>query len=190
MDKREQILEATADLIAEQGLQDCPMAKVARHAGCGAGTIYRYFSTKEELVQQLYLHLNEKMAYHCLPGLSEAECIRKRFDHFWGSFYQFLRAHPREVCLFDQLWASPVICSELREQGMHTMHEEITRLLDSGKQAGLIKPLADELLLTMTFGSLFTLLKKQLQKPEMFTEPVQLQDLLNMCWDAICVHQP
>jgi len=40
----------------------------------------------------------------------------------------------------------------------------------------------------MTFGSLFTLLKKQLQKPGTFTKPVQLQDLLNMCWDAICVH--
>lgn len=190
MDKREQILEATADLIAEHGLQDCPMAKVAHHAGCGAGTIYRYFSTKDELVQQLYLHLNEKMARHCLQGLETHDSIRNRFDHFWGNFYQYLRAHPREVCLLDQLWASPAICVELREQGMQTMHLEITALLNSGKEAGLIKPLADELLLTMTFGSLFMLLKKQLQKPDLFTEPVMLQDLLNMCWDAICVHQP
>ena len=35
MDKRQQILEATADLIAAQCIQNCPMASVAKHAGCG-----------------------------------------------------------------------------------------------------------------------------------------------------------
>ncbi len=188
MDKREQILEATADLIAEQGLQDCPMADVTRQAGCGAGTIYRYFSTKDELVQQLYLHLSERMANSCLNGMEQQVCIRSRFDHFWGNFYRYMASHPRESCLMDQLWASPAICSELREQSMQRMHDEVTALLHSGKNAGLIKPLADELLLTMTFGSLFTIVKKQLQKPELFPEPVNLQDLLDMCWDAISVH--
>ena len=188
MDKREQILEATANLIAEQGLQDCPMAEVARHAGCGAGTIYRYFSTKDELVQQLYLYLTEKMAGCCLNNMEQQHCIRSRFDHFWGNFYRYLLSNPRESCLMDQLWASPAICSELREQAMQKMHDEITQLLATGKAAGLIKPVADELLLTMTFGSLFTIVKKQLQKPELFTGPVNLQDLLDMCWDAICVH--
>src|SRR5690606_41337084 len=101
------------------------------------------------------LERNDKVSRHCLPGLGDADCIRTRFDRCWGSFYQFLRAHPRAVCLFVQLWASPVICRDLREQGMQTMHQEIIRLLDDGKQAGLIKPPADELLLTMTLGSLF-----------------------------------
>lgn len=190
MDKREQILEATADLIAEQGLQCCPMAKIAQHAGCGAGTIYRHFSTKDELVQQLYLYLTEKMARRCLCNQNLNTSIRAAFDHFWGNFYRFMLDNPRDQGLLEQLWASPAICSTLQEQAMKEMHDQIATLLAKGKEEGQIKPLQDELLLTMTFGSLFNIAKKLKQAPELFSGQIELPDLLDMCWDAICIRQP
>lgn len=187
MDKREQILEATADLIAEQGIQKCPMSSIAKHAGCGAGTIYRYFKTKEELIEQLYLSISEEMAEHSLQDYPADAPVRVRFDHIWGRFYEFLNLSSRNICLLDQLWASPLICEELQHKAMHDIHTEVIKLLENAKESNSIKSIQNELLLTITFGSLFNIARKQQLVPGLFAEKVQVQTLLDMCWDAISV---
>lgn len=187
MDKREQILAATADLIATQGIQNCPMASIAKHAGCGAGTIYRYFKTKEELIEQLYLSISKEMAEYSLQNYPEQASVRVRFDHIWGRFYEFLSLSPRNIGLLDQLWASPLICIELQQKAMKNIHTEVIKLLENAKQSHCIKAIQNELLLTMTFGSLFNIARKQQQVPDFFEEDVEVQTLLDMCWDAISV---
>lgn len=190
MDKREQILQATADLIAEMGLQNCPMAQVAKKAGVGAGTIYRYFETKEELIQQLYLCVCQRMADYCLQNYSAAASIRARFDHILGNFYQFLLSFPRERALLDQLWASPVICTDVQQRSMIEIHGETLDLLADAKAEKVIKPLQNEILLTATFGCVFNIAKKQQQNPVLFPEPIELNVLLDLCWDAIAYTKP
>lgn len=187
-DKRTQILAATADLIAEQGLQCCPMAKVAKYAGVGAGTIYRYFETKEVLIQQVYLDACHKLASICTEGYDIEANIRERFDHIWGRFYKFLLNNPRDLVLLDQLWASPAVGDTAHQQAMTEVHVLTLQLLQDAKCAGAIKPLQNEILLTITFGSLFNIAKKLQQSPSLFTEPVVLPNLLDMCWDAIKSH--
>lgn len=187
MDKREQILEATADLIAAQGIQNCPMASIAKHAGCGAGTIYRYFKTKEELIEQLYLSISKDMAEYSLQNYPEQATVRERFDHIWGRFYEFLSLSSRNICLLDQLWASPLICADMQHRAMSDIHTEVIKLLENAKETNCIKDIQNELLLTMTFGSLFNIARKQQLVPGLFSEEIQVKVLLDMCWDAISV---
>lgn len=183
--KREKILEATADLIVAQGIQNCPMASIAKQAGCGAGTIYRYFNTKEELIEQLYLSISQEMAAYSLDGYQKTATVRACFDHIWGRFYQFLNLTPRNIGLLDQLWASPLICAELQQKAMTDIHTEVIALLTRAKESNCIKVIQNELLLTITFGSLFNIARKQQLIPEFFEEKVEVQTLLDMCWDAI-----
>lgn len=183
--KREKILEATADLIVAQGIQNCPMASIAKQAGCGAGTIYRYFSTKEELIEQLYLSISERMAEYSLENYEKTATVRACFDHIWGRFYEFLSQTPRNIALLDQLWASPLICADLQQKAMTDIHTEVIALLKRAKASNCIKDIQNELLLTMTFGSLLNIARKQQLIPESFEEEVQVQTILDMCWDAI-----
>jgi len=48
-DKRDDIVQAALELIAENGFHGAPMAMIADRAGVGAGTIYRYFENKDLL---------------------------------------------------------------------------------------------------------------------------------------------
>lgn len=48
MDKRDEIIRAAKELIAEHGFHGAPMARVAEEAGVAAGTIYRYFESKDD----------------------------------------------------------------------------------------------------------------------------------------------
>ena len=49
---RQRILEAAADCFAESGLE-VGVAEIARRAGVGAGTLFRRFPTKDDLVQAI-----------------------------------------------------------------------------------------------------------------------------------------
>ncbi len=185
MDKREQILQATADLIAEHGLQSSPMSMVARHAGCGAGTIYRYFETKEELVQELFHELTHRISTACLQQYDASAGIKQRFYVYWGNFYHFMHNSPRSRALMEQLGSSPAICENHRENSMQCLQTEPYRILEEGKEQELIKNLPNEILATMTFGALMTVCRKQHLMPGKFTTKVDANDLINLCWDAI-----
>jgi AcrR family transcriptional regulator len=51
--RREDILRASRDIAAEQGLGAVQIVPVAERAGIAAGTVYRYFPTKADLVEAL-----------------------------------------------------------------------------------------------------------------------------------------
>lgn len=185
MDKREQILEATADLIVECGLQASPMSKVAKSACCGAGTIYRYFETKDELVQELFADLATRMTTQCLDGYDKEACIKLRFYKFWGNLYQHMYSNPRDCALMDQLSSSPAICGEFKEKTMSSLHGQLHQLMDEGKEQHLFKDLPNETLTMFIYGSLTTIAKKQNSMPDVFADAVKAEDLLNLCWDAV-----
>jgi len=185
MNKRQQILEATAELIAEHGLQASPMSMVAKHAGCGAGTIYRYFETKEELVSELFSEVTRQLSNACLQNYDKQAGIKQRFFVYWGNFYRWIRDNPQTRALIEQLGSSPAICEIHRQASMQCIQQPVKELLDEGKNQQLIKNLPDEVLVTMTFGSLMNMCRKQHLSPGVFTTEVNAEDLITLCWDAI-----
>ncbi|MFL5820605.1 MAG: TetR/AcrR family transcriptional regulator [Solirubrobacteraceae bacterium] len=51
---RERISRAALDLVAEGGYQAAAMSRVAEAAGVGAGTVYRHFPSKAELLADVF----------------------------------------------------------------------------------------------------------------------------------------
>ena len=61
MTKKECILKATLALIEEKGLNNLTVSEIAFKADVGKGTIYEYFSTKEEVIADTIKYfINEK----------------------------------------------------------------------------------------------------------------------------------
>jgi TetR/AcrR family transcriptional repressor of multidrug resistance operon len=185
MDKRQCILEATAELIAEHGLQSCPMSAVARQAGCGAGTIYRYFETKDELVQELYLELVKRMIEHCLTDYDGSACVKLRFFQFWGNFYRYMRTNPRDCALLEQMSACPAITDGTMEQATTALHEVVFGILQDGQAQQVLKDCPEKVLSTFVYGALSTLAKKYNCAPELMGDELEAQQLLALCWDGI-----
>jgi AcrR family transcriptional regulator len=52
--KREAVMHAALELFVERGFYGTAVPEIADLAGVGAGTIYRYFASKEVLVNELY----------------------------------------------------------------------------------------------------------------------------------------
>lgn len=61
-DKREMILRAALKVFSSGGVNGVPMPKLAEEAGISTGLIYRYFESKEALVNELYQEQKQKLA--------------------------------------------------------------------------------------------------------------------------------
>ena len=61
MDRKQEILKAAAKTFSLYGFKATSVDQIARQAGVGKGTIYTFFSTKEELFQAIVLSTIEEM---------------------------------------------------------------------------------------------------------------------------------
>ena len=59
------IIEAAHELFAQNPL--VPLSEVAKHAGVGAGTLYRHFPTREDLILAAYQHDIERLTADASP---------------------------------------------------------------------------------------------------------------------------
>ncbi len=84
-DKRNAILTATTELVAEQGL-GAPTAAIAKRAGVPHGSIFTYFKTKTDLLNVLYVELSREMTDTVLATMPAGDDIRGQFHHLWESW--------------------------------------------------------------------------------------------------------
>ena len=68
-DKRRVILDAAVRVFASQGFHTCRVADIADEAGVAYGLVYHYFSSKEEILDTLFLERWDLM----LAAIAEAD---------------------------------------------------------------------------------------------------------------------
>ena len=78
-DKREAILDAALQLFVERGFHGTAVPDVADPAGVGAGTICRYFESKEHLVNDLYRRHKQKLVTRVLKDFPLQSSTREQF---------------------------------------------------------------------------------------------------------------
>lgn len=80
--KRDLILRSAEKIIATEGLHNLSMQKLAADAGVAAGTIYRYFKDKEDLIIELRKDVLQQIASKLLENINEGSFDQK-FRRLW-----------------------------------------------------------------------------------------------------------
>ena len=80
--KRIAILDAALRVFAERGNLSAPTSAISEAAGVAEGTLFTYFKSKDDLINQLYLHLRAGFdrALRDYPYQSDAQT---RLRHVW-----------------------------------------------------------------------------------------------------------
>ncbi|GEP20334.1 TetR/AcrR family transcriptional regulator [Pediococcus argentinicus] len=61
-DKRKRILDSTCQIMMEQGIAAVTLSKIAKSADVSSGTVYTYFSDKDDILREAYLDRKAKLA--------------------------------------------------------------------------------------------------------------------------------
>jgi TetR/AcrR family transcriptional regulator, repressor of fatR-cypB operon len=110
--KRVAIIEAARDLFAERGFHGTAVPLIADRAGVGAGTIYRHFESKENLVNVVYRQCKTTMMEVLLDDFPVAQPPRLQFRAFWRRLAQFARENPQAMAFLALHHHAPYLDAE------------------------------------------------------------------------------
>jgi AcrR family transcriptional regulator len=152
-DKRAAIMQAALELFAERGFHGTAVPEIAERARVGAGTIYRYFESKEALVNALYrMHKVAMSEAFDFGNVDPTAPARVMFHHFWTRAWTFAREKPLVLEFLELHHHAPYLDQESRalEQGILELAHSLIAAAQA-KQA--LKPLDPPVMLAIVWGA-------------------------------------
>ena len=182
--KRDDILKATLKLIVQHDLEHTSMDMIAKEAKVGMGTIYNYFSSKEELVNQLYLELKRNLGNAILQDYSPEAPLREQFFGLWRNLFQFHLRHPDVFQFLEQYSFSPIITPETKALVGWKLWDLSIQIIEHGRKQQILKDLPADILLLIATSPINNLVKEHISGRISLDES-RVEAALTACWDAI-----
>jgi len=86
LNKRKVIAKSTCDLFITKGFVNISISEIAKVAGIGKGTIYEYFSNKEDIVFELMSCLQEDYDPKLKASLQNSKTIKEKVKHLFSLY--------------------------------------------------------------------------------------------------------
>ena len=125
-DKRAALLDAALELFARDGLQAVPTSAIARRAGVAKGTLFVYFETKEQLLNELYLEVAAQYVRTIRAGFDPVVAQEARLRPFWFAFARWYLEHGAAATFMLQCEVSSVLTPETQARKVE-MEAEIAK---------------------------------------------------------------
>ncbi|PKN29388.1 MAG: TetR family transcriptional regulator [Deltaproteobacteria bacterium HGW-Deltaproteobacteria-21] len=184
--KRDDIMQAALDLIAERGFHGAPMAMIANRAEVGAGTIYRYFDSKDVLIAEMFKEMEEKILAVVLRGYRPEQPIRERFLYLCTTVLRYFVAHPLYFRFMEQFLNSPYGVSYRREKIMARSGKPdiFTEIFQQGIAGKELKDLPLYVHAALTFGPILSLVRDHTLGLIVLDDSL-IDKCISACWDGI-----
>lgn len=186
LEKRDEIVRAALELIAENGFHGAPMAMIADKAGVGAGTIYRYFENKDVLINELYRELELRLYDVLMKGYSPEKPVRERFIHLGTTVLRYCITNQLDFRYLEQFHNSPYGVVHRRDKlfGNSNQKDIYRELFEEGVALKVIKQLPLVVLFALAFGPLITVARDHILGFVRLDDRLITQTI-EACWDGL-----
>jgi TetR/AcrR family fatty acid metabolism transcriptional regulator len=152
--KRERIIAAAAKLFGEKGYHDTTTAEIAESAGVAAGTIYIYFSSKEELLVAVFEEFLGKHMERLRAGVDAEPTPREKLVKLLTLGLQLMYENPDSARIFlSQLRQSTKMITTVAKRSSRAYKDIIEGVLAEGVRSGLCRDVNVQAATSMLFGA-------------------------------------
>lgn len=183
-EKRAAIIQATLELVSENGFHGAPMAMVAERAGVAAGTIYRYFDSKDVLIGAAYNDLEERLREKALQGYPESGTPHDKFGHLARVLVNQWISSPVEFRFLEQFHNSPYGVALRRDKLLGKVKDLCTEIFDEALEQQVVKDLPRAMLFALAFGPLIYISRDH-NLGFFELDDSMLQQAIDGCWNAV-----
>lgn len=180
---REAILDAALALFCERGFHGTAVPEVARAAGIATGTIYRHFTGKEALVNELFRRCKVEMMTALLHQFPFQATPRHQFHIFWHRLARFAREHNLTFTFLELHHHAPYLDADNRARELDALAPVVAFFERTGA-AGVTRPLPPPALIAIVWGALVGLVKAADLGHLELTDDL-IQQVEHGCWDSI-----
>ncbi|NTV49902.1 MAG: TetR/AcrR family transcriptional regulator [Geobacteraceae bacterium] len=186
LDKRDEIVRAALELIAEHGFHGAPMAMIAGRAGVGAGTIYRYFENKDVMITELFRELEERSYPLIKEGYAPDKPHRERFIHLNTALMHYFIGNPLDYRFIEQFFNSPYGVAHRRDKLFGTKEgcDVFKELFEEGISQQVMKDLPIVILFDLAFGPILGVARDHILGFIVLDDAL-IARTVEACWDAI-----
>ncbi len=160
MGKRDDVLEAALELFEERTYGATPMPLIAERAGVGAGTIYRYFPSKEALANVIYRDGKSQMRRYLVDAIPGGLEPREEFGYWWRQLFAFASDHPAAFAFLETHHHAPYLDEESKAVGA-PIDLAAAQLVARAQSAGAVRQGPATELLAMVFGAFVGLVRAE-----------------------------
>lgn len=183
MTKRELICNTARKIIVENGFQDASIGKIAKEAGIPVGSVYTYFKSKEELINEIFISVKQEMGQYIFQDIEVYLSEKEELKVYWTRAVEFGLSHQEKFFFAEQFANSPLIQKANKEQVKQQFHK-VFKLLESGVNQGLLKSIDLFILHNIIYTNIVGTIKYFAQTEIEMSEMLKNQ-LFECCWDSI-----
>lgn len=180
-DKRQAILNATLDLIADYGFHGTSVSMIVKASKVSTGIVYHYFESKDEIIAALYAEVKQGFGKYLLRGVDFQAEWQTRLKQLWFNAFHYFIRHPKQIRFLEQYDNSPYHHAEMDE----TMQKLQTMITDDIAH-GRIKALPFAAMEALTVGVAFKLAKSICNGSQIEDEAV-LEAVADACCAAVAL---
>lgn len=135
-EKREALLLSAMQAVAELGVM-ASTSSIARRAGVADGTLFTYFSSKEVLFQELYLHLKQSLVTAMMSDFPAQADYRQRMEYIFNRYVSWGLNNALERVVLARLSASGQVTADTRALGAQPF-QAVSRTMEGGVEDGVL----------------------------------------------------
>lgn len=180
-DKRQAILDAALKVFAAGGVNGVPMPVLAEQAKVGTGTIYRYFSSKEVLVNELFREQKRAASERLYGGLDLSLPARELFAVVWQRMAEFSRSEPDAYLFMELQDHRPYLDDESRALEKSVLKPIVERYQLLQQQGVFRSDVRAEVLMSMVWGAFVNLIRAE-RDGHLTLQQQDVDAAFNACW--------
>ncbi len=185
--KREKILLAAVEKFLDEDFYQVTVTEIAELAGVGKGTVYEYFSSKEELFKESFSYCADAYLQLFRTHLSEVISARRTMEDIFINHLALIKENRNKLhLLFNE---RPQSLKELQSWILERRQEllaEISGLVQKGVALGEIRPDIDPEMAARFFLALnHMVIGEMVVLDNIEVEEEHLKGLLDIYWNGI-----
>lgn len=185
IDKRNALINATIELVNNDGFHATPMSKIAKMACVSPATIYLYFENKQDLVNKTYLEVKSSYTAYAFATYDETMSVKEGFEVIWKRIAEFKLKEDAYAMFLAQCDNTPMIDEESRQEGIRHL-QPLLDLWKRGIKEGVIKPMSEYMLYAYAINPLSFLTIAQ-NRGTLVLDDKQLELAFEAAWSSIKV---
>ena len=182
--KEDDIYEAAMHLFAKRGYDGTTIPMIAERANVGVGTIYRYFSNKEYLVNDLFIKCITRMTNAVMEGYPSNVSIQEQYSHIYNSLFQFARNDSDAFLFFNAQDDAYYLNEDSKKAAMDFLNLFIKVIQEGEKEGVIYSALAPEVIMVLIYGPIGMTIS-MIENGQLSYSSELIKELEDRTWNAI-----
>jgi AcrR family transcriptional regulator len=184
--KRERIISAAATLFGDKGYHNTTTAEIAESAGVAAGTIYIYFSSKEELLVAVFEEFLGVHMDRLREGIARETGPEAKLRRLLRLGLELMEQNPDSARIFlSQLRQSTSMIKMVVKRSSRAYKDIIESVLEEGIREGFCRQMNVRSTASMLFGAFQSLVLDWVAEDCSFHLSDQADELCDFVLDGV-----